>query len=402
MSGWYKNYLDTIRRHTENHERERRNNVIDLSCLMCYPVKEGTVTREFDNFWQYYVQITGAISFSGKTIGLYNELVENIDDEIEKRDHVNQPMSTNLIWSMRYEKEPSEKFVEIRRTIKEFIIVSNGGQKNQEETYSLLRRNYESSSSEKNSPKEESPKEESLKTEGSSSKKMEYEKEELENSSFLEELRIRVELKRIKKLKGLEKDDVEEKIEEIIISENPYASYTSSRRSSKQVTPGTITPLRESSRKELLEMEKLIRKFTKEKYEKIKEKIGDEIDDRLVKGRRRYNEGIDGRIEAMKERDELTKEKEDEINKERTENEIQVERYIIEETYEELFDERDESEELHIEKEKIELDQNEVKRKWKGKGKELHERSGEEKETNKTTGNTFWNGKIYGRIYRRN
>src|SRR3954452_15265912 len=175
MTGWYRNYLDTVRRHTENHERRKRNNVIDFSCLTCYPVKEGTITSEFDNFWQYYIQITGAISFSGKTIGLYNELVENIDDEIEKRDHVNQLRSTNLIWSMRYEKIPSEKFVEIRRTIKEFIIVSNGGQKNQEETYNLLRRNYENSSSGKNSSKEESPKKESSKAEGSSSKEKKYE-----------------------------------------------------------------------------------------------------------------------------------------------------------------------------------------------------------------------------------
>lgn len=374
---WYEKQINQSLKHASDHRNNIEPRLKDLSCRVCYPINEESINGDFNKFWEWYQGITSAETFSANAESVFKELMKkNTENILEGRENFR---INALIYSIRYRNNSGFTIKDIRARIINMIIISEKFTRDMDEAA----KSYKTNSSEEDSPKEESSNEQM-------------------NREF-ENRRIQIELEKLRKLRELEIDEnIEKKIEEVITPENPYSAYISPKIETfneKRIRKDSDIESLELNEREVIEMDTdgtirrieknldnddLIRRLKemsekqeqeeknnrnneeeerynmkKEKYDKIKKKIGDEIDKELIKGRERLHKSITQRIKYFEEKEELTiretKELEDLKKSENLEKEeLSVEEYIIDEIYTELFEnEKNEDkmeDTIHIEK----------------------------------------------------
>src|SRR6266480_1819617 len=143
------------------------------------------------------------------------------------------------------------------------------------------------------------------------------------------------------RLEDLKKANKEEFTKEII--ENLYNATFKEEIATKEKEKGKLPEIFELERDEELFQKRYKQK--KEKYDKIKERIGDEIDEELIKAKERLHEDITRRIKYYEEKEMLTMKEAQELEdlkrpEKLDEEELTMEEYVIHEIYEEQFNKK--------------------------------------------------------------
>src|SRR2546430_14032313 len=103
---WFKDIQALQLRHDKQHERWDRGDKsitldMDTSCDRCFTTPK-VAGEQFDNFCEIFAEYTYAITFSGKTIKIFEEILRL---DIEKEEERFSNKFEQLVWSFRYEKD---------------------------------------------------------------------------------------------------------------------------------------------------------------------------------------------------------------------------------------------------------------------------------------------------------
>src|SRR6266487_3772903 len=333
---WHQKQTNQILKHAGDHRNHTRSGTHDLSCKICYPKREEETDEKFQSFWDWYQEITTVQEFSGKTKKIFREIMsKNQENIIEGRENTR---INALIYSMRYQDNSGFSITDIRARIMTMTAISERFTRDMDEAT----RSYKTESSKDNSPeKEESPKRNSPKEEGSKINEKEVleiqkELERLENQEIekwststektidddeMERMRLDLELRRIRRMERAKSIDEIESIKSEDL--NSVKSEDLARDSGDDIIAG--------------------------KYRRMKERMGDEIDEELIKAKERLHEDIARRIKYYEEKEMLTMKEAQELEdlkrpEKLDEEELIMEEYVIHEIYEEQFNKENDEE----------------------------------------------------------
>jgi hypothetical protein len=346
---WHEKQINQSLRHANEHRNNIELRTKDLSCRVCYPVNEELMSEDFNKFWEWYQGITSAEKFSAKAENIFKELMKkNTENILEGRENIR---INALIYSIRYRNNSNFTVKDIRARIVNMIIISEKFTRDMEEAAE----SYKTNSSKENSSKEGSPrKRDSPKIKGSKDFEKETLRTKLEGSeenieewdTSTEELMNEEEIKRrwrdieLRKLRKLEEAKDLEEIESIKSEENPYSS-------------GIITPT--ETIEEFLESTKNssepYRKLIKEKYKKLKEKFGEELNVELIKQKEDLHKRIKEKEKYLEEKEILTEKEEKELSSIKKGENIEIREFLlealcIEHIYKQYIEEEEEDFEL--------------------------------------------------------
>src|SRR5437667_985010 len=339
---WHQKQTNQILRHAGDHRNHTRSGTRDLSCKICYPKREEETDEKFQLFWDWYQGVTTVREFSGKTKEIFKEIMsKNQENIIEGRENIR---INALIYSMRYQNNSGFSITDIRARIMTMTAISERFTRDMDEAT----RSYKTESSKNNSPeKEESPKRNSPKAEGSKINEKEVleiqkELERLENQEIekwdtstgktidddeMERMRLDLELRRIRRMERAKNIDEIESIKSEDL--NSVKSEDLAKDSEDDIIAGKYRKL-------------------KEKYNWIKEKYGEGLDDELIRIREKNNETITQTIKDLERKDILTEEEMEQLKWLKTgqEEEDILEEWIIEQMYDKMLKKEKEKEKL--------------------------------------------------------
>src|SRR5436190_10515100 len=141
---WFKDIQALQLRHDKQHERKDKGNRnlkvdMDTSCGRCFTAPK-VVRGQFNNFLEIFTEYTYAKTFSGKTIKIFERILQ-LDIEKEEKEFSDQ--FERLIWSFRYEKDFEKQNGELKNVFITTMILSEKFNYGKEETRKRMRAHYE-------------------------------------------------------------------------------------------------------------------------------------------------------------------------------------------------------------------------------------------------------------------